>query len=90
MPLPGQEAKRRRGLNWTPDVGQIPANITLYELRYQDLAMAATAHLSKRDDFQKLFPRALPHPIHVYRVETLAMPQGDDVARQNVLDAIKP
>ena len=65
-----------------------PVEIQLYELRYQDLALAASAHLAKREDMRELFPRIQPHPTYVYRPDSLAFPEGDDEARQKLIEAL--
>lgn len=72
-----------------PTFGQIYKEKQIFELRYQDLALAAKAKLLGRDDIRRLFPRLRTHPLRVFLVETLAFPQGDQKERQRVIDALK-
>jgi hypothetical protein len=65
-----------------------PTEIQMYELRYQDMALAASAHLMKREDIRDLFPRIQTHPNYIFRPDSLALPQADDHARQRVIDAL--
>ncbi len=67
-----------------------PTEYRIYELRYQDLALAASAHLAKREDIRELFPRLQTHPNYVFQQESLAFPQDDQAGRQRVIDALTP
>lgn len=65
-----------------------PVEMRMYELRYQDLALAASAQLMDREDIRDLFPRLQTHPTYVFRPDSVAFPQADDEARQRVIDAL--
>ncbi len=69
-------------------MSQTPMQIQFYELRYQDLALAASAHLLHREDMHILFPRLQLHPTHVFIRDSLAFPKEDDEARQRIIDAL--
>lgn len=61
----------------------------VFELRYQDLALAASAKLSGREDLRELFPRIQIHMNYVFVPESLAFPQGESEGRQKVIDLFR-
>jgi len=77
-----------------PDVDQGPRYLPAserrtFELRYQDLALAASMKLAGREDIRLFFPRVRMHPYFVFSMESLAFPQGETEGRQKVLELFK-